>query len=864
MVKLNKKYNPLESEKKWQEYWENNGIFKFDWNDTDRNNVFSIDTPPPTVSGTLHMGHIFSFTHCDLIARFQRMYGKNVFYPVGFDDNGLPTERYVEKKMGIKGKEMPRDKFIEICRKEIKQAEDVDFFNLFHSISHSYDWSLKYQSISEKSKHVSQLSFIDLYNKGVLYRKDEPCIWDVIDQTALAQSEVEDKEIESKKNYLKFDIIDSISFEQEINFYQMQQINVLDSIEIMTTRPELLSSCVGLICHPSLYAKYENKMAVTPLGVIVPIIPDEKADLEKGTGFVMCCTFGDQTDIEWWKKYNLKLRISINETGQIKFDELLKKIINTKYYSLEGLKLNDAREKILELLADDNKITRDPEKITHFVKVGERSKFPIEFLIKKQWNIKLLGDYNQENIKQQLHIKVNEIIWHPDWMKSRMHNWIDGLNWDWTVSRQRFSGIHLPVWYSKRNYEYGKVILATPDQLPVDPLVDLPKGYTRDEVIGDPDVLDTWATSAISPQLNSWGITNELYVDNDRFNKLPIPFDLRNSAHEIIRTWHFSALVKAFYHQNTIPFKNLMISGWCLATDKTKMSKSKGNIIDPIKLIETNGSDALRYWASNATLGMDTAYSEDQIGVGQKLITKIYNSAKFVEICLEKIENISKIDAQIINITDKWIINETIDVIERATNYFKDYEFSKALNVIEKFFWNFCDNYLEIIKVRCYGVDGLKYKDKQLNETQIIAINSEQESAIKTIYLVFNSILKLFAPFIPAVCDEIYSSLYEDEFKKTKSISSRGNWAKTNNFKIDILNKDEHKKNNDLILNILFEVRKYKSEKNISIKETIDNIEVYTTFQPEDDIIEDLKNVCSINNIKFVVNDKNKDFKINI
>jgi valyl-tRNA synthetase len=839
-VKLEKKYNPLETEKKWQKYWIDNDIYKFDWNDTVRENIFSIDTPPPTVSGTLHMGHIMSFTHCDFIARFWRMYGKNVFYPIGFDDNGLPTERYVEKKKGIRGKEMPRDKFCEICREEIKQAEDVDFYNLFHSIMHSYDWSLKYQSISPTSQHISQLSFIDLYNKGVLYRKDEPCIWDVIDQTALAQTEIEDKEFESQKNYLNFDVKGG------------------GSIEIMTTRPELLGACVALMCHPSLYGNYSGKMAITPLGVEVPIIADEKVDLEKGTGFVMCCTFGDQTDIEWWKKHNLELRICINERGQIKFDDL-KKLIKSEYHSLDGLKLSDARTKILELLEADGRITKAPEKITHAVKVGERSKFPVEFLVKKQWSIKVLGEYEQNdgskiksvNIKNELHKKTDEVIWHPEWMKARMHDWIDGLNWDWTISRQRFSGIPLPVWYSKRKNEEGKVILATPDQLPIDPLVDLPNGYTRDEVDGDSDILDTWATSAVSAAMNSWGITDDLCIDKKRFDTLPIPFDLRNSAHEIIRTWHFGAIVKAFYHQNTTPFKNLMISGWCLATDKTKMSKSLGNIIDPVKLIATKGADALRYWTGGMTLGLDTAYSEDQINMGQKLITKIYNSAKFCEMCFENFK-----DSEITEAIDKWIINKVDKTAGEATKFFKEYNFSRALEVTERFFWDdFCDNYLEIVKVRCYGATGFKYKEQQLTTEQIENINKKQQSAICAIHYTFNIILKLFAPFLPAICDEVYANLYEDEFKLRKSISSRGTWPIIEN--VD----SKYEKLGELVANILNEVRKYKSEKNISIKEVIQSIKVNTPIELDNNTIDDLKNVCNVDDIQVI---KDNEFKVEI
>ena len=837
MKKLEKKYNFAEAEKKWQNYWEENAIYHFDWNDTERDHIFSIDTPPPTVSGTLHMGHIFSYTQTDITARYKRMSGKNVFYPIGFDDNGLPTERYIEKLKGIKGKEMPRDEFIKICQENVHIAED-QFQSLFKSVSHSYDWSLKYQTISEVSKKLSQMSFLDLYNKGLLYRKDEPSIWDVVDQTALAQTELEDKDMESQMNYLKFMTDDG------------------ETLEIMTTRPELLPACVAVMCHPDNYDKYKWKSAITPLGVKVPIVADDKVSKEKGTGMVMCCTFGDQTDIDWWKKYKLDLRLIINEKGQITLKNV-ENLIDKKYLILDGLKITEARSTILDILQSDNKITKSPEKIIHPVKVGERSKFPIEFLVTKQWNVKVL------DIKTELHNKANECNWYPTWMENRIHDWIDGLSWDWTISRQRFSGIPIPVWYSKRAGEEGKVIVPKFEDLPIDPMVDLPEGYTRDEVQADTDVLDTWATSSISPQLSAWGLNDNLYIDKNRYEALKLPFDLRPQAHEIIRTWAFCTLVKAYYHNNTTPWKSLAISGWCLAPDKSKMSKSAGNVISPIGLIQSKGSDAVRYWAGNATLGLDTAYSEELIAVGQKLITKLFNSAKFVEMNIENLEggiSTAKEDVEkelIFETMDKWIVSKTKATIEKATKLFENYEYNKALETIENLFWNdFCDNYLEIAKVRCYGTKAFKYQDKVLSQEEFNKIEKGQQSAIRATYYVFNAILKMFAPFVPAICDEIYSCLYEEEFNMTKSISSRGTWPKVEDF------AESHNslEIGNIAVRVLAEVRKYKSEKNISIKEVIEEIFIYTDATKKIDfIVEDLKNVCNVNNIKFI---DSKEFNV--
>ena len=824
MKNLEKKYNFKEVEKKWQKYWQDNNIYGFNWENN--NNIFSIDTPPPTVSGTLHMGHIFSYSQSDFIARFQRMSGKNVFYPIGFDDNGLPTERYVEKLKDVKGKNMPRNEFITLCKENVPIAED-QFENLFKSVSFSFDWKAKYQTISDSSRRISQMSFLDLYDKGVLYQKSEPCIWDVVDQTALAQTELEDKDIDSQMNYLKFDIKDG------------------GTIDIMTTRPELLPACVAIICHPDNFEKYKNKTIITPLGVEVPIFADDKVDKEKGTGFVMCCTFGDQTDIDWWKKFNLDLRIILNEAGRLDLT-VVKNLINKKYLVLDGLKIKEAREQILELLREDNKIFKDPEKITHAVKIGERSKNPIEFLVTKQWFVKVL------DVKEELHKKASEINWHPQWMESRIHNWIDGLSWDWCISRQRFSGIPIPVWYSKRKGEEGKVILPKKEQLPIDPMIDLPDGYTRDEVEAETDVLDTWATSSVSPNLSSQGINSNYVVDEKKFNTLKLPFDLRSQAHEIIRTWAFCTIVKAHYHQNVIPWKNIMISGWCLASDKTKMSKSLGNVVSPIGLIEEKGSDAVRYWAANSSLGMDTAYSDEMIGIGQKLVLKLFNAAKFAEMHFKNCSNFSQNNIK--EKIDLCLMYKIKQVLNQYNKHFENYDYNKALEVVENFFWNdFCDNYLEIVKVRCYGINGIKYKDLTLTEEEKNKINSGQISAINTIYYVFNYLLKMFAPFVPCVCEEIYSCLYEEEFIEKKSINGCGNCAK-----IDFV-VDNYDILWSLLLKIIADVRKYKSEKNISIKEIVETLEVVTK-ENIDDCVDDLKNVCNVNNISV----ENGDYKINI
>jgi valyl-tRNA synthetase len=838
MKELDKRYSFQDCEKKWQTYWQNNNVFKFDW--SGKANIFSIDTPPPHVSGVLHMGHIFGYTQMDAIARMQRMSGKNVYFPIGYDDNGLPSERYVEKKINKKSKSMPRKEFIEICDKEITAAESL-MKNLFISNSFSFDFNNEYRTISPLSRKLSQISFLDLLNKNHIYQKEEPVIWDVADQTALAQAELEDKELDSQMNYIEFTLVNKITKETK-------------SLEIMTTRPELLPACVAIFCHPDVYKTFKNCEVLTPLGATVPILADESVEKEKGTGIMMCCTFGDQADVEKWKKYKLQLRVIIDEQGMFNLNDLID--IQEEYRRvLNGLFVDKARKKILELLDKNGKITKKPVPIKHTVKVGERSKYPIEILVKKQWLIKIL------NLKEELHKKASECKWNPDYMEVRIHNWIEGLSWDWCVSRQRFFGIPIPVWYSKRKGEEGKVLIPDLKQLPIDPTVDLPIGYSADEVEGESDVLDTWATSSLTPQLNNQAINDEIYSDKERKDVLKLPFNMRFQGHDIITTWAFDTIIKAYYHQNTIPWHNILINGHCLAEDGTKMSKSLGNVIDPVKIIKEYGSDAVRYWAINSNLGVDTNFSTEVIKLGQKLITKLFNAAKFSEIHFKTLTNKTTsladdlLNKNIFKSVDLWLISKMKILIDDYNKYVDGFDYKKALEITERFFWDcFCDNYLEIVKIRCYGIFGTKYHNIQLSDREIMEIEKKQNSAVKTIFHVLQTLLKLFSPFIPVVTEEIFHVLYSDEFEKFGSIHRRNSFKSIGDFKIF----DDDMQLTEEIVKIVFEIRKYKSEKNVSIKDILDIVEINTKFDLNDSL-EDLKNVCNVNNF-FVVN--NNDFRI--
>ena len=799
MKTLPAQYDHKAREKHWQEQWVSAGTYQFR-DDQQRAQTFVIDTPPPTVSGVLHMGHIFSYTQADFIARYQRMSGKDVFYPMGFDDNGLPTERLVEKTLGIKGSAMPREEFIEKCRVVVKDAEN-EFRKLFKSAALSVDWKQEYQTISDDVRKLSQASFVDLMRKGQAYRDFRPTYWDWVDQTAIAQAEIENKELPGTMNDIQFTLEDGTP------------------IVIATTRPELLGACVAVMYHPEdpNAAKYKGKNAITPLfGVKVPMIADELVEREKGTGLVMCCTFGDDTDKEWWRKHKLPLRPVLTVQGKIDFENQLfvasfaKEELdsrfrgNDKAQALQGLKPKQANAKMLELLTAEGKVLKQVQ-ITHTVKCAERSGTPIEIIPTHQWFIRITDK------KEQLLAKGAEVHWHPEYMRVRLNQWIEGLKEDWCISRQRFFGIPFPVWYSKRAGEEGKILFADFDQLPVDPLVDTPHGYTADEVTGDKDVMDTWATSSISPQLSSRGISSNFAVDAKRHAKL-FPADLRPQAHEIIRTWAFYTIVKAHLHENSIPWKNIMISGWCLAADKTKMSKSKGNVITPVELIEDKGSDAVRYWASTSRLATDTAFSEDLLKIGRKLVNKLWNASNFASINLNKIEGVPTIAAQdhkagkIAEALDLWILSRLNQCIIKATRAFEQFEYCDARVAIEDFFWNdFCDNYLELVKARAYG-------EKEGN----------QQSALYTIYHCLETLLRLFAPFVPHITEELYSHIFDDRYGKSGSVHARSMWPNAKDYPYE----RSHELSGMAAVELLNVIRKAKSEANVSIKFPVKRVEV--------------------------------------
>ena len=673
----------------------------------------------------------------------------------------------------------------------------------------SVDWTLEYQTINPLSRKMSQMSFLDLVNKGEVYRNNQPILWDPVDQTALAQADIEDQEKTSMMNDVIF------------------QTSKGERIIIATTRPELLPACVAVFYNPNddRYKHLQGQFAITPLfDVKVPILADDLVQIDKGTGLVMCCTFGDVTDITWWRVHNLPIKIIIDKKGIIDLSDELSN--SSSYNQINGLKIKDARSKIIEILKEKNLLVKQVE-ITQTVKCAERSGAPLEILTIPQWFVHTIKH------KDVLMQRANEINWHPKNMKIRLENWINGLSWDWCISRQRYFGVPFPVWYSKRVGEVGKAIFPDITQLPVDPTKDLPIGYSREEVEPDYDVMDTWATSAISPQLSSHGISEKFNVDAERHHKL-FPADLRPQAHEIIRTWAFYTVLKAQLHENTLPWKNIMISGWCLAFDRSKMSKSKGNIIVPQKLLEQYGADVMRYWTSKSRLGADTVYSEEVMKNGKRLVNKLWNACKFAAIHFDKLDPLDKnvqipdIESKICHKFDQWLIVKLVELVDKVESDMHNYEYTDAMESIEKFFWSvFCDNYLEITKTRAYNMDG--------------SDNRGQYSAIITLYYSIKILLKLLAPFLPHITEEIWQILYS-----TKSIHSRGNWSQIKNFSFPV---DQIQP--DRLIKILDLVRKAKAEKNLSVKANIKVLEIIGEKLPNDLTI-DLKNVTSSHKIEFV------------
>jgi len=735
-------------EEKWSAQWDADGTYTFD-RSKDRAHVFSIDTPPPTVSGSLHMGSVFGYAQTDAVARYRRMRGDEVFYPMGWDDNGLATERRVQNYYGVrcdpslpyepgfappregddaksKESEVPisRPNFVELCER-LTQIDEQAFEDLWRRLALSVDWSLTYTTIGEVAQRVSQRAFLRNVARGEAYQAEAPTLWDVDDRTAVAQAELEDKERDGAMHRVRFHGVDGAD------------------IEIETTRPELIPACVALVAHPDdkrFRDRFGSEVSTPLFGVRVPVVAHGLADPEKGTGIAMICTFGDVTDVVWWRELQLPTRSVMGRDGRLVADAPDWDATDPKaaghYQELAGKTVNQARERVVELLRESGDLVGEPTPIKHPVKFYERGKRPLEIVTTRQWYIR--NGARDKELRAALLERGRELQWHPPHTRSRYESWVEGLNTDWLISRQRFFGVPFPVWYRLRDdgeLDYDEPLYAAEDQLPVDPSSDAPTGFEESQrgqpggFVADPDILDTWATSSLTPQ-----IADRWEDDPDLFGRL-FPTDLRPQGGEIIRTWLFATLLRSHLEHDQLPWRDTMINGWVLDPDRKKMSKSKGNVVTPLEYFEQFGSDAVRYWALNGRPGVDTAFDEGQMKVGRKLAIKILNASKFTL----GVAGESMVDAKAIGAAvDRALLAGLADLVDDVTAAFDRYDYARALERTEIFFWSFCDDYVELVKQRAYSDQGA-------------------DSARATLQITLHALLRLFAPHVPFVTEEVWS-----------------------------------------------------------------------------------------------------------
>jgi valyl-tRNA synthetase len=739
----------------WGTRWDKEGTYRFNRESAlarGKSHLFSIDTPPPTASGSLHIGHVFSYTHMDLQARYQRMRGHEIFYPMGWDDNGLPTERRVQNYYGVRcdpslpydndfvppleagvsadgskpGDQIPisRRNFIELCEK-LTVEDEKRFEDLWRTLGLSVDWSLTYRTIDDNSQRVAQSAFLKNLARDEAYRADAPTLWDITFRTAVAQAELEDREQPSAYHKVTFHGVG------------------IDDVTIVTTRPELIPACVALVAHPDdeRYQPLFGSTVTSPIfGVEVPVVAHHLAQQDKGTGIAMVCTFGDVTDVIWWRELSLDTRPMLGKDGRV-IAETPAWISSSggqeAYAELAGKTIFSAKAAMVEMLRDSGDLQGEPDPMVHPVKFFEKGDKPLEIVTTRQWYVR--NGARDEDLKQRLLARGTEVAFHPDFMRVRYENWVNGLSGDWLISRQRFFGVPIPVWYpldEEGNPREGEVITPADNQLPVDPSSDTPPGFTEDQrgapggFIGELDIMDTWATSSLTPQLaGGWGSDDELF-------SLVFPYDLRSQGQDIIRTWLFSTVLRAELEHGTIPWKNAGISGFIVDPDRKKMSKSKGNVVTPQSMLDEHGSDAVRYWAASSRLGTDAAFDPQnpkQIKIGRRLAIKVLNAAKFVY-------SFEGATGEVTHPLDLDMLGELGRIIMQATTAYEAFDHARALEVAETFFWTFTDDYLELVKDRAYAGDP-----------------ADRGSAVTALQLAVDALVRLFAPVIPFATEEVWS-----------------------------------------------------------------------------------------------------------
>ena len=754
-------------EDKWVPVWQEQGTYRFDREralELPREQIYAIDTPPPTASGSLHVGHVFSYTHTDCIARYHRMQGLEVFYPMGWDDNGLPTEKRVQNYYGVRGDaslpyvegytpryhgDVPakdikdaskqdaisRANFLELCDERTVEDE-ATFEALWRRLGLSVDWGITYRTIDDRSRAVSQQAFLDHLAAGAAYQSEAPGLWDVTFQTAVAQAELEARDYPGHYHRVAFHRPDGTP------------------IAIETTRPELLPACVALIAHPDdeRYRGLFGTTVFSPVfGVELPVLSHPDAEMDKGAGIAMCCTFGDLTDVTWWRELQLPTRSLITRTGRLQAetpDWLSGDAADFYAKHVAGATTFAARKAIVEKLRETGDLEGEPTPTQRKANFYERGDKPLEIVTTRQWYIRNGG--RDADLREALLARGKELEFHPDFMRVRYENWVGGLNGDWLVSRQRFFGVPVPLWYpvdSLGDVRYGEPIVPSADSLPVDPSADTPPGYEASQrgepggFVGDPDIMDTWATSSLTPQITvGWGGEGG---DTELFDKI-FPMDLRPQGQDIIRTWLFSTVVRAHHLQDSLPWKHAAISGWILDPDRKKMSKSKGNAETPEGMLQLHGSDGVRYWAASARLGTDAAFDTGQMKVGRRLAMKVLNASKFVLGFPAPEDSAGDPAAAITHPLDRAMLAGLAEVVQRATAGFDSYDHTRALETTETFFWTFCDDYVELVKDRAYGREGEP-------------VTPETASARAALRVALDIQLRLLAPFLPYATEEVWS-----------------------------------------------------------------------------------------------------------
>jgi len=827
-------YDPEEVESTWQDRWVEADTYAYDREAAvDADIAFSIDTPPPTVSGDLHMGHLYQFTLQDFVARYHRMADPAVYFPFGYDDNGIASERLTERELDIRHGDFTRREFQEKCR-EVCADYEAAFTDDVQGLAVSVDWSNTYKTIEPHVQRTSQLSFIDLYERGREYRRRAPTIWCPDCETAISQVEQEDAEKHTTFNDIAFEIVaygdgttpdaggDGTGSGEDEGSGESG-----DTFTISTTRPELLPACVSVFVHPD---DDENQHLIggtarVPLfGQAVPILEDDRVDMETGSGVVMCCTFGDRTDIEWYQAHDLPLRIAIDESGTMTD-------VADEY---EGLSTTEAREAIVEDLDEAGSLLESRDH-RHSVQVHERCEVEVEYLVTEQWYVELL-DRTDEYLEAG-----REMDWYPEKMFTRYRHWIEGLEWDWCISRQRDSGIPFPVWYCA---DCGETVIADRERLPVDPIEDDPSVECCPACGGsdfDPeeDVFDTWATSSLTPLINAgwdWEPADEPVDGADppepqgeyTMERPELyPFDMRPQGHDIISFWLFHTLVKCYEHTGEVPFDSVMINGMVLDENREAMSKSKGNVVLPGEVTGNFPVDAARYWAAGTSIGDDFPYKEGDLEAGERLLQKIWNASRLVDQLAPRPGSPpDAVPEDDLAAVDRWLLAELDDLVATLTRRFEAYEFSKARDELRTFFWSsFCDDYLEIAK-------------QQLSDGR----DPSTEFALVTAHRTF---LKLFAPFLPHVTEELWQRLYADGSSTdgTTDDDSGGldsvhaeDWPAPRGYEADL-------EAGETAMEVISALRRYKTGAGLALNADLDRVRVYGRVEGFEDAIAEAMHV---------------------